>query len=188
MISGIARTSWVTTIFLGGLALGYLFLFLVPSQRAMERLSEELATEQDFIAQVDALIPAIEVTQRQLSRTLKYNARWVDIAPSEGELAGVYGKIHALAKAAGVATTRFDPQPAVQYEKVRMISVAVGYNGTFQQMCRYLHDLEALPQTIWIDNLQLQLDSKLGKDVHCELTLAVFVDKTDESDQVKGSG
>jgi len=69
-----------------------------------------------------------------------------------------------------------------------MVSVAAGFSGGFGPLCRFLDDLESLPQPLWIANLKMEGGSKSGKDVHCELTLAVFVDKSDESDQVKGSG
>jgi len=182
------KGNWALTIPLAGLGLGYLFLFFLPSQRGLDRLHQDLSRKQDAIAQADGLFPAIAVSEQQLAESRRFNSQWVAAAPSESELPGLLGKVNAMAKTAGITTTRLDPQPAVQYEKIRRMGLTAAYRGTFAQICRFLCELESLPESVWIDRIQLDGGGETGKDMACELTLAVFVDKTDESDQAKRSG
>lgn len=180
--------NWMLTLPLAGLGLAYLFLFFLPAQRTLDALSRDLSKEQDAVGQADALLPAIAATEQQLAKSCKYNSRWITAAPSESELPSLFGKVNALAKAAGITTTRLDPQPAVQYEKIRLISLNAAYRGSFTQISQFLCDLESFPEAIWIDRVQMEGDSQNRKDISCEISFTVFVDKTDESDQVKGSG
>lgn len=188
MPSPIKHGNWTLTLPLAALGLAYLFLYFLPAQRTLDSLSEDLSREQDTVGQADALFPAIASSEQQLSKSRNYNNRWVDTAPSESELPSLFAKVNALSKAAGIATTHLTPQPAVQYEKIRMVSLAAGYRGSFAQICRFLGDLESLPEAIWIDQVQLEGKSQSGKDITCKVNFVVFVDKTDDSDQVKGSG
>ncbi len=188
MKSPVKRGNWTLTIPLAGLGLAYLFLFFLPARRVLDSLNQDLSREQDTVGHADTLFPAITSTEQQLARSRKYNSQWIEIAPSESELPGLFGKVNALAKATGITTTRLDPQPTVQYERIRLLTLTAGYRGSFAQICQFLYDLESIPEAIWIDRVQMDGGSKDGKDVTCEVDLAVFVDKTDDSDQVKGSG
>lgn len=188
MPSPINHGNWTLTLPLAGLGLAYLFLYFLPAQRTLDSLNEDLRREQDTVGQADALFPAIASAEQQLSKSRKYNDRWVEIAPSESELPSLFAKVNALSKAAGITTTRLTPQPVVQYEKIRMVALAAGYRGSFDQICRFLGDLESIPEAIWIDQVQMEGKSHSGKDITCEVSFVVFVDKTDDSDQVKGSG
>lgn len=180
--------NWMLTLPLAGLGLAYLFLFFLPAQRTLDSLTRDLSKEQDAVGQADALLPSIATTEQQLAKARKYNSQWIEAAPSESELPSLFGKVNRLAKAAGITTTRLDPQPAVQYEKIRLINLTAAYRGSFAQISRFLCELESTPEAIWIDRVQMEGSSQTGKDITCEVTLAIFVDKTDDSDQVKGSG
>jgi hypothetical protein len=180
--------NWTLILPLAGLGLAYLFLFFLPSQRLFDSLGKDLSKQLDAVSRADVLIPAIALTTRQLDASCTYNRRWIEATPSESELPHLFAKVNALAKAAGITTTRLSPQPAVQYEKIRSVTLTAGYRGSFSQVCRFLCDLESISESIWIDQVQMEGDGKNGKDISCEVSLVVFVDKTDESDQVKGSG
>lgn len=182
------RGSWAITLPVAGLGLAYLFLFFFPAQRTLDALNADLSRQQDAVSQADTLLPAIAATEQQLKQSRKYNDRWIEAAPSESELPSLFAKVNALSKAAGITTTRLSPQPTVQYEKMRQVTLAAGYRGSFAQICRFLGELESLPEVIWIDRVQMDGKSKSGKDITCEVNFVVFVDKTDDSDQVKGSG
>lgn len=181
------RGNWLLTLPLAGIAVLYILVFFLPSQRAMEALNEQLVAKQEVLAQADALLPTIAAVEAQLKEASGYNSRWIEVAPSERDLSGLYGRLHELVKKAGVATTRFDPQPPEELQRMRSVTIAMGLTGSFRQVSRFLEDLEALPQTIWIENLQLEGPGKRGKDIQCELNLEVFVDKSDLSGQAKGS-
>lgn len=188
MKPGAQRGNWLLTVSLAGMGVGYLLLFHVPAQRALGRLHQDLTAKQDFVAQADALLPAMRITEQQLAEATRYNARWLDAAPAEGELPDLFGRINALARAAGVQGTRFEPQTPLEYQMLRSVTIAAGYSGSFAQLWQFLSELEGLSQAVWVKNLQFEGPGKYGQDVHCEMAVVVFVDKSDELGQAKDSG
>ena len=182
------RGSLIVTLPVAGLAVAYLFLFFLPGGRTIDQLSGELTAEREFIALADAVAPAIHTTRQQLEKNLAYNAAWAESAPAPSELAPLFGKIHALAKESGSTTTRFDPEPPLPLDKLRRIPVVLGCTGSFSQISHFLHHLEALPQTIWIEELNIEQSGQNGEDVECELELLIFADNPDDSDQVDLAG
>ena len=70
-------------------------------------------------------------------------------------------------------------------ESLTKIPLEVGCSGSFSQLYDFLRELEGLPQTIWVEDLQLGKSAVNPKDVGCKLTLAVFTDNPGNSDQAE---
>jgi len=188
MKTSIHRGSWLVTLPVAGLAVAYVLGWYVPGRRQIEQLSEELAADEEFVALADAVAPAIQTTRHQLQECLAYNAAWTESAPAQAELSALFGKIHALARASGSTTIRFDPEPPVVLDKLRRIPVVLGCTGSFAQIAEFLHHLEALPQAIWIEGLKIEQSRQDRESVECQLELLIFADNPDDSDQVDLTG
>ena len=182
------RGSWIVTLPVAGLAVAYVFLVFQPGRKAIDRLSDELVAEQDFIALAEAVGPAIQTIRQQLRETLAYNTARAESIPEQAELTSLFGRIHALAKASGAITTRFDPEPPLPLDRLRRIPVVIGCTGSFAQISRFLSDLECLPQIVWIDGIKIESFAQEGQNVKCELNVLVFADNLDNSDQANLAG
>jgi Tfp pilus assembly protein PilO len=183
-----APNTWLVTLAAAGLALAFLFLVFLPRQKAIQALSDELCEKQEYAATAGSVAAAMEIARGELERSRAYNAAWKDSAPPEAELAGLFGKVNALASACGVTPLRFDPDSPVKMQRVCRVPVAVGCTGTFGQIASFLLELEDLPQTIWVDSLQLEAMWQSGDSVQCGLDLIIFADNPDDSDQAKLAG
>ena len=184
MKTSISHNTWLVIVPVLGLAIAYVFFLYLPGQEAIGKLREDLATREEFIQQVEAFGAAIEATRQEFDKTEEYVQRWEESAPSEDELSVLFGRISQLAKDSGTTTTRFEPQPATHYDAIGRIPLAVECLGSFGQICEFLRSLEGLEETIWVENLQMERVGEGGGDVKCELSLAVFADNPDDSDQV----
>jgi Tfp pilus assembly protein PilO len=182
------HSKWVIVVPAVGLVAAYIFCAFLPGQRAIGKLQDELATTEQFIEQVDAMGPAVGVTQQEFDKTQTYVEAWETSAPTEEELSALFGRISLLAKQSGTTTTRFEPQTAVHYEKVSRIPVVLACTGSFAQICQFLHELEGLGQTVWVEALRMEGSGQNGEDIQCELTLGIFAVNPDDSDQVDQSG
>ncbi len=182
------RGSWIITVPLAGLAVAYVFIFFLPTQREIGELRDDLSIKREFITQAGSLAAALETTKKQLNKTLKYNAAWEENAPAQNEFNTLFSRIHTLAKEAGATTTRFDPEPDVEYNTFRKAPLAVGCTGSFPQLFTFLRSLESLPQEIWIEEVRLEELDPTGKTVECNLVLGIFADNPENSDQGKHSG
>jgi Tfp pilus assembly protein PilO len=179
--------SWLVTVPLVGLACGYLYFVFLPGQKEIRRLKAEIHRQRDFIRLSDQCAVAFQTTHRELERTRQRLGLWTQSAPTQATLSELYGRINGLAKAAGANTTRFEPQPDVRYRTISRVPVSVGFVGSFAAVCTYLHHLEMLPQTIWVEDLKIEKYAKHEENAQCEVTLAVFADNPDDSGQVNRS-
>lgn len=187
MKTSLTASRWILVVPLVAAAGAYFYFVFLPGQRSLASLREELSAADQFIAQVEAFGPALLSTQQQLGKTRQYVDQWEQTAPTEAGLSGVFGRINRLAKESGVTTTRFEPQPAVPYDTVRRLPVAVRCVGSFGQVCRFLQALEGMEETIWAESLKMQRTGEDRESVECELSLAIFADNPDDSDQVAPS-
>jgi len=181
------RRTWIVVLPMVGLAAVYAYFFYLPGHRAIAQLSEEVAAAETFVDQARGLAGVVEPTRQQLNKTLQYNQVWQEPAPSGAGLFELLGEINRLCKESGATATQFDPEEAVCHQRVQRIPLLLGLSGSFSQICKFLADLEQLPQTVWIESLRMEESDQDGGNVHCELSLAIFADNLDDSDQVDQS-
>jgi len=187
MRTSILASHW-TLIAAGAVAAAvYVYFVFLPAEGSLGGLRAELASAEQFIQEVEAYGPAVKATRHESEKTQKYVQQWEESAPSEAELSALFGRIHQLAKESGSTTTRFEPQAAVQYEKIRRFPVLMACTGSFGQVCQFLQALEGQKETIWIESLKIERSGEDSKDVQCELTMAIFADNPNNSDQVNRS-
>lgn len=176
------RGSWMVTVPMGAIALGFVLLVFLPGQRRTQALRDELKLKQDFILAAGKSAAQLHELHRELDETRRYNAHWRSRATSSARITALYGQIAQLAQDAGVTTTRFAPGAPTEIERLRRIPLDVVCHGSFAQIQTFLAGLEACPQSVWLNDLKLETNSEYGGSVRCELAVATFVDNSEESD------
>lgn len=187
MNTNLISRHWKTIVLTVGAAGAYAFFCYLPGEAALDGLRAELAAAEESIHQAETFAPAIEATRQQADVTREYVQKWEESAPSEDELSELFGRINRLAEESGATTTRFEPQVAVPYDTLCRLPVEMACAGSFGEICRFLGALERLEETIWIGELRIERDGEDSEEVQCELTLDVFADNPDGSDQVDHS-
>ena len=181
------RSSWLITIVTAGLAVAYVTLYYLPNQQSLAELQKQLIDKQNYVTQSSLLIKTIETTQQELDKTTDYTKKWQQNAPTKDQLFCLFRQISKLAKASGAKTTHFDPLPIINYDRLQEIPLELSCIGSFVQIACFLENLEKLPQAIWIKQLNMSQAGRFGESVQCELTLAIFADIPDISDQADNS-
>jgi Tfp pilus assembly protein PilO len=176
------RKSWIVTSVLAGGALAYAFLVFLPGQRAIGKLRDELRTKRDYITQTAMLGPVAKDIEGKVQRTKDFAETWRSTAPNGEKLASLYGDITACASTAGTTTIRFDPQPVEELGTLLKIPVALGIEGKFEQIFDLLGQIEQLPASIWMENLQIEPNGKDSENMRCEVSLVIFAANPDISD------
>ena len=185
MKTTIRRNSWLVTVPLAAAAVAYICLSFLPERRAIGKARQQVRQKQDYIVRAGSLATALRIAKEELEKTGTYNTSWEQHAPAQGELSALYGKIHELAKAAGITITRFNPEPVVRYETISRIPIGMGCVGSFADIGQFLEGLESLPMEIWANELHLNRAGENGQDVSCTLTLVVFACNSKNSDYVE---
>ena len=170
----VKKSSWIVTLSLAGIAVVYMTGVWLPSRREIVEIRQQVQTKREFVSQSTGLAKILTASQKELETAEAANNKWLASAPRNRDLPALYGKINALAKDAGLVLTRFDPEPFNLHEELRELPVAIGCSGTFSQVYTFLSDIEALPATIWVEQLRLGKTKTGGGNVECELNMVVF--------------
>lgn len=176
------HSGWAITVPLIVAAAAYFFLSYWPGRQELQALRQQLAATQATIKDAGALAARIPAVQRQLDESSDYAEQWLARIPEVDSVVRVFGDISEAAKEAGATPSRFAPSPIREQKFIRRIPLELQCSGSFQDIREFLHELESLPQVIWIDELQLE---PMGKDrelAKCELKLVLFGRQSEISD------
>ena len=182
MSAEVQRGSWLVTLPLALLAVGYLALFYLPGRRAISQAVDQIEQRKEFLAQAASLGTALGVAEQEAEKADRFVALWEKSCPPAEELSALYGEIYALAEAAGVGVTRFDPEAVVRAERSVRIPLKMGCRGRFDQVFGFLARLEDVRYDVWTTDLRMERMSEDGEDISCELNLIVFADNSGNSD------
>lgn len=182
------KQSWLVLAAIGGMVVAYAHFFYLPGNRKMAQMKSELS-EAELQAEGNVqLIAALDATQKQLDAAKKYTEAWLAAAPSEHEISEVFERIHELTRLAETQTTRFEPESVVAYETFRRVPVSMECEGSFTQLAAVLTALEHMREPIWLRRVEIESTGQDGELARAEISLDVFADNLEDSDQENLSG
>jgi Tfp pilus assembly protein PilO len=173
---------------MGGLMAAYAYFVYLPRSRDIADMQRQLDDAEMQAEGAVPLIAAIDATQKQLDAASEFTDAWEDAAPSEHELAELFERIYKLTRLAETETTRFEPQRPVPYETFLRIPLSMECQGSFSQLAAVLTGLENMREPIWLRTIEIQSAGQDGELVKAEISLDVFADNLEDSDQENLSG
>jgi Tfp pilus assembly protein PilO len=179
--TGKPRT-WLITALLAAVSVAYAVFIFLPIQRSIRALSADLQQKRQELVQAQSLARPIEQAKERLSETREVCLQWQEAAPTPASLAMHFASLTQHAEDAGVVIERFDPQLAAEMQVLSQHNVTLQFHGEFAKVFEFLSRLENLPATIWFRNLQLTQVQPGSATLQAELTLTIFVDRSDYSD------
>jgi len=176
------RGNWLVTLPLAALTALYMFCFAMPQQRATRLLQADLEENLAYAARAPQVMAETNRVQQSLQEAKAFVEAWQSRTPKGAGSAIMLGDISRLAREAGTRTTRLEPATTADYEQLRALAMTLACTGTFEQIYALLAAIEAMPQSIWIDDLKLERRQQGEEGLQCELRLEVFSDKSKISD------
>ena len=176
------RGNWLLTVPLAGLTILYVVVFDLPARRASRALRDELQASQDFVAGGPLIMAQINDAQMQLQQADGFAAVWRETAPAGTGSAVLLGEISRLSRDSGTHTIRLEPATGIEHEELRRMPLTLLCVGSFEEIFRLLRGIEALPHSVWIDDLRIERKDAKQADLQCELRLVAFTDKSKISD------
>lgn len=164
-----------------GIGVAYLLLMFLPKYHEMHKQRDLLQLQQKFILKAESLKGEISEIEVRVNRTEKFCKDWDALAPIDADLPQIHRQINDCVSQSGATVTGFDPQPAVAMNTLERIPLTIRAAGSFAQVHALLARLEALPETIWMENLRLKAAGKDAERMDCEVTLVVFAKKSEKS-------
>ena len=179
------RGSWLVTLPLAALAVGYLLVFYLPGREAISRATEQVEEHRQVLEQSAGMLAAIHAAEQEAGKAGRFVNQWETNCPPTAELSQLYGEIYALAEAAGARVTRFDPEAIVPARRIVKIPLKMGCRGRFEQVFGFLATLEGIAYEVWITELRMEQGVENREDISCELSLIVFAGNSGNSDYVE---
>lgn len=176
------KSTWMITLLLAGVALAYTYFLFLPNQRKITELRDKRRTIQQYVVQSAETAAAIERTRQQIAETSEFVTQWEANSPREEQLAKVYGSLSERCRLAGASLLQLEPEPPRKLDVVWQAPVGMTLEGDFSELFDLLRRIEALPQTIWMPELEFTPARQGGEALHCELMLAVFAANREKSD------
>ena len=165
---------WIVTALPTAVAVLYLALVWLPNHWAITAVQDQAECRRQFVVQAGELPAIMAGCQRELDAAQAAIARWEKAAPRKKRLAEYFEKIDSVTRQAGLAVTRFDPQPFVVHEKIHEIPLLIDCSGGFAQVYEFLRNVERLPATIWVDSIKIENIKNDGRNVTCKVNLVGF--------------
>ena len=168
----------------GAATLLYVFVIYLPAEKAMREMREEITSKTRTPAEAGNLAAQFALQQQALEETKAFVARWQEQAPTQANLPKLLGEMSEMAQLSGVAVTRMEPEPPVNFEELSETHLSIGCSGTFSEVFDFLRRLESVSQAVWIDDVQIEQSGEgpaAAGGVTCLLKLAVFTNKSESS-------
>lgn len=185
MIAKARRGSWLVTLPLAVMAVGYLLVFYLPGRQAISRATEQVEEHRQVLEQSAGTLTAIHATEQEVGKAGRFVSGWEANCPPTEELSQLYGEIYALAEAAGARVTRFNPEAIVPARRIVKIPLKMGCQGRFEHVFAFLAALEDIRYEVWITELRMERGMEDRQDISCELSLTVFAGNSENSDYVE---
>jgi Tfp pilus assembly protein PilO len=174
--------TWLITALLAAISVAYVVFVFLPTQRSIRLLSAELQQKRQELVQAQSLARPIQHAKERLQQTREVCLQWQEGAPTQGTLAIHFASLSRQAQEAGVTIERFDPQLAAEMQVLSQHNVNLQFQGEFAHLFDFLSRLERLPAAIWIRSVQVSVAPDDTATLQGELTLTIFVDRSDYSD------
>lgn len=158
----------------------YLGWIYRPVEREILAVREEIQQQRQLMEQALLLPAQVDRVRDETQRTTRFVNAWQE--SSGHETARMFGGVSQAIAASGASTTHFQPEPKQDRNYLSQVAVRVTCRGTLQQLFASLRALEALPWTVWVDEVHLSPDKENQATLSCELKLAIFTEKSDHSD------
>ena len=164
------------------IALAYVFLAYLPSQKAMKSMRQQLGEKQKYISDTDKLFAKVTGTRAEFTEASTFVKRWQQDAPDPQQADRLQSQVTYKASLAGVRVLKLQAQPARQHGLVAEYPILVCVEGTFEGIFSFFQGVEELPQAVWLQNVKLQRPGDLSGDLRCDLTLTILGDLAEISD------
>lgn len=171
--------TWLVTGLLAAVAVAYVVFVFLPLQHSINRLQQQVQERRQQIMQAESLVTTVAQARVRLAAAHEVCQQWRSEAPRHSQLITHYASLTQKAEESGVAIDRLDPLPAVELNLIAQQNVTMQFHAPFAAVFDLLQRLEALPGTLWIRDLRLQAATDNDNTLRGELTLTIFVDRSD---------
>lgn len=159
----------------------YLTVFFVPGRRELRRLRADLDATIENSYQAESKGTRIEAIRADLNATKEYTEQWRNRALGSPKYAELYGRVLTMGRETGTVFRSFDPDTPVPMNYLDQMPVQLVCAGNFTSIFDFIRRLEAFPETILVNSVDMVAPSQDGGLTECSLELVIFTDHSQNS-------
>lgn len=172
----------IVTLVLGAAMAAYVMLVYLPGRKNAQRLLREVNATQDMLEAAQRDVGLIPQVQAKLAMVEEYSQQWRKRLAKPDEVVDVFAELSRIATQTGTTTTRFEPRETTVDAELSRTPLHIDGTGSFDQLVKFIRAIDELPNVIWTDRLQLEVDEQSGEDVQFELELVIFGEQLEISE------
>lgn len=139
---------------IGGIYLWYTYSFS-PLQIENSKLKNTLRSKQDTLRVIQALKPQLELLKKDVVLANKQLDSLKSIFPDQKEIPKLIREITAVASAAGIITTKFNPLPDIEKEYYIENRYSITVEGGYHQLAEFFAFLSNFPLIINLSSVNI---------------------------------
>ncbi len=170
----------MTSALAAGAVLYTVFIFL-PGQRKLSTVRQKLHQQQQFVVASERLRSTIAATEHVLTEVSQYCGRWDCNRPLGRRLPEFLARVTESAASHDVVLVRLTPDNAERFHSFQRIPLTISVAGPLNGVLEFLRELDDMPELHWIDQLDLEPDSRNDGEVTCTFQLVLFAGFSDKS-------
>src|SRR5436190_4647250 len=164
---------WLVTGGMASIALAYVFLAYLPSQKAMRTMRQQLDEKRNYILEADKKYSSAPDKRYELDSARKYVKQWQTDAPDPTQADRLQSQVSQKASVAGVKVVKLQAQQSKPHGLFAEYPILVSVEGNFAGIFDFFRGVEELPQTVWLQDVKLLRPGELKGDLRCDLTLTI---------------
>lgn len=181
MKSPLPRGSWLVTMPLLAVGLGYYFFWFSPQAEKIERLRDELRATAQSTGDAQRLAAEVRPARQRLQSTEEYVNTWRARLIEEDAVAHVYARLARLAEQSGVQPGRIAPETATRRQSLVEVPLKLEFSGRFASCVKFLSEIDRQEPFVWVEELQMSRPAGDDAIVACQVKLVVFAGQSNFS-------
>jgi type IV pilus assembly protein PilO len=145
----------VLVLLIGGMGIGYYFLFYGDFERQEKLLNRQLSATADEVRQYEARKRDYMHYKNEVARLLEEQKELLRILPKKAELPTFLDSIYNQAEPLGLEITLFSRQDEKPEELYIRIPVQIELGGSYHQIARFFNKVAQLPRIVNIEDVSL---------------------------------
>jgi len=170
--------------------IGLVFIFanyiFDPIYAKYQNMHNELKSQKLLLKRYEHLISDEDIARDKLM-TIRSFDQGIDKvllkgATSELANAELQGIVKNLATKAEISFTRISPEKNIEHDGFLEIGLKLPFNGTIQDIEKFLYEIEAAPQLFYIKSMYIRTQRRKRWNLRVEMVISAFIRSKTEVD------
>lgn len=167
----------------------FIFTLYLPGHRDSSKVKAEIKSAEESIREIPVKVAELERLKNEIAERQSFVAGSQRLMPIDADIHGVLREVSDLARNAGLQVNRLEPQPPVEYETYLAHPFAMKFTGGFRGVMLLLRGLETRQRLYHVEEFSMkQENERSGENVEADVRFLVFSKRAEQPDSSENDG